>query len=217
MSSTRIQKNTAKSKGRIVDQSQGAMVLDVIKRILKTTWGMRIALGLSGVLLFFMGYLIGNWGTADLKARVEQKKEEINESILEKKKLTTKVHRLQKEVAELKRKLSYSQSKMLLLKQRNKIRKPLYDALELWKGGKKTETKVKLHAAIINLRTEAKSATGLSRWFYRTTIRKLQAAIKQIDTGCGKNTFWGEKETAKDCTAIIRQIIIRATEILPAP
>ncbi len=207
------------NKKKVTDIEQGHVIIEVAKKLLRTTWGMRIGLGVLGVLLFFIGYIIGNWSTSELKAEVANKKGEINDLLAVNKRLTDEKSKLGSKVTDLQIRLSDSNSKMRFLKQRVKIRKPLYDALEQWKAKNKTETEEKLYAALINLKSEAHGAMGLSRWFYDTTIRRITEAIQHIRGGCpvepGSKMTPEERETA--CQKAILLTIAHATEILPAP
>ncbi|MBU1239438.1 hypothetical protein KKF84_11525 [Myxococcota bacterium] len=217
MSADKIEKKDSKKK--VTDIEQGHVVIDVAKKLLRTTWGMRIGLGIVGLLLFFIGYIIGNWGTSELRGEVTNKKGEINDLLAVNKRISDEKMKLNGLVTDLKIRLSDSKSKMRFLKQRVKIRKPLYDALEMWKTKNKTETEEKLYAALINLKSESSGSMGLSRWFYDTAIRRLTASIQHIKNGCPfpADSKLSVEEKEKACHSTILMTIAHATEILPAP
>ncbi|MGM0596726.1 MAG: hypothetical protein ACQES9_06775 [Myxococcota bacterium] len=238
--SKKINKNPAETpseKKEKFDLKETRKLLDFFKRITHSTWGMRISLTIIGFVIFFVAYFFGSVGKDDLQSKIEDKKEEILICKRNKEKILKKMEKQKKENNILRNELSDTKSRMQFLKQREKIRKPLENALETWKNGSRTETIENLYSAIINLKTEASSSIGISRYFYDVIIKKLNLAITIINNVCldekpaiddnsVKADLFADKDknkkaplgiTSKNCQEKINKIIDEALEILPPP
>ena len=204
-------------------------ILKGIKLILKTTWGMRIALILLGIILFYFGFFIGNIGKTNLKNKVEDKISDIKalKKILKTKE--TEIGKLKKQINRLNLQLSDSEQKRRFFLQRNKIRKPLTKALTTWKEHKKQDTLELLYKAINNLKLEAKGSMGISALFYGIITSKLNKATALIEKTC--TDFNKQEKTAdneqqdntdvkpdnKDCYKKVLNIIDTSLQILVSP
>jgi hypothetical protein len=213
-----------KKKTNSIQDEKGNLIWSTLKTILQTTWGMRIGLAILGVLLFFMGYIIGNWGTSSLESEIANKRSDINDLIKDKESLVAKVTKHEADIMTLRISLSDSKSKNRFLQQRNKILSPLYQALKLWKKKDSQGTQEKIYAALINLKREASGSMGLSSWFYRITEKRFENIISLIKKGCSQpqtpetpDATADRKKVEETCYKNILQLIASTTNILPAP
>ncbi|MDA3864523.1 MAG: hypothetical protein PF689_11720 [Deltaproteobacteria bacterium] len=231
------QENSPSEKKQKFDLEETKKVLNYFKKFTHSTWGMRISLIIIGFVIFFIAYFFGSLGKNDLRSKIEDKKEEIlickknNDKIIKKKEQQEKENNI------LRNKLSDTKNRMQFLKQREKIRKPLHNAFKTWKKGSRTETVENLYSAIINLKTEASSSIGISRYFYDVIINKLKLAITIINNVCidkkpaaadnslkidlfadtNKKQGTPPGINSENCQDKINKIIVEALDILPPP
>lgn len=216
---------TVQNASTSIQEKKAGIILDIIKAIMNNTWGMRISLGVLGVLLFFIGYIIGNWGTSHLESEIRSRESDVKQCKAQQKDLKISLEKSEQERNALRAKLSESKEKINFIKQREKIRKPLNTALYSWKNKDAKDTVEKVYAALINLKSESRNSIGLSKYFYTTTIKRLNLVITLINTKCAseenKNTEKSPLPTDNDwspeCINRITGILSSALDILPPP
>ncbi|MBN2723518.1 MAG: hypothetical protein JXR95_05540 [Deltaproteobacteria bacterium] len=228
---TEENKKSKNSDDVSLQEKKNNILWDIIKAIMKNTWGMRISLGMLGFLLFIIGYFMGNWGTSHLESEIKNRESDVVQCKREKNQLKDQLQKTENEKTKLHMKLSESKEKINFIQQREKIRKPLSQALISWKNKKSKDTVEKIYASLINLKQESKNSMGLSKFFYKTTISRLNRAIVLINNGCTdtEKKLNSDDETSKknensennlkevECHNRIAEILSSALDVLPPP
>jgi hypothetical protein len=196
-------------------------IMTMLKKVLGTTWGLRIGAVILSIIVFYIGYFIGGFGESHLKSRIEDAQEDIKElkvKISEKKNYIIK---LKKEKFQLKILYAESEQKRRFFHQRDKIRKPLLDAKRYWSEGKRKETVEELYKALINLQIEAKNSLGISRWLYKSVKKRLNLTIDLINKNCNVKSSLFEsirlENKDNECVKKIGKFISTSIKSLPSP
>jgi len=157
----------------------------VIKAILGTPWGRRLALVIVGVVLFFTGFIGGHWGKSDLRGQLSDREREIVGYKKEKSRLEQALVGAERERDQLSLRLRESEEKREFYRQRDKIRRNVMDSRKAWDGQNVKEAMEALHKANIHFQNEARAARGVSAYLYRTVSRRIQEALTAMETNCG--------------------------------
>ncbi len=156
----------------------------VIKAILGTPWGRRLALVIVGVVLFFTGFIGGHWGKSDLRGQLSDREREIIGYKKEKLRLEQTLAGAERERDQLSLRLRESEAKREFYRQRDKIRRSVMDSKKAWDAQNVKEAMEALHKANIHFQDEARVSRGVSAYLYRTIARRFQAALTAMETGC---------------------------------
>ncbi|MBU1244957.1 hypothetical protein KJ612_17285, partial [Myxococcota bacterium] len=156
----------------------------VLRAILSTPWGRRIALVIVGIVLFFTGWVSGRWGRSDLNSQLSDRKQEIVRFKKEVVNYKAEIDSIVIERDQLRQRLRESEEKREFYKQRDKIRKYVSDARRAWEARNVKEALEALHKANIHFQSEARDAKGVSNYLYRTIARRMQQALTAIETDC---------------------------------
>lgn len=165
-------------------EPQPADLWGVIKAILSTPWGRRVALVIVGIVLFFIGFIGGHWGKSDLRAQLADREREIVAYKKEKLRLESELEGASRERDQLQLRLRESEEKREFYKQRDKIRKFVSDSRRAWEARNVKEALESLHKANIHFQNEARAARGVSAYLYKTIARRIQEALTAMETDC---------------------------------
>ncbi|PKN45412.1 MAG: hypothetical protein CVU59_09140, partial [Deltaproteobacteria bacterium HGW-Deltaproteobacteria-17] len=193
----------------------------VLRAILSTPWGRRIALVIVGIVLFFTGYVSGRWGRADLHSQLSDRKQEIVRFKKEIENYKAEVESVAVERDQLRQRLRESEEKREFYKQRDKIRKYVSDARRAWEARNVKEALEALHKANIHFQSEARDAKGISNYLYRTISRRMQQALTAMETDCaaGKpvqgSAFEPPPAPAVSCLDRVNSLLQHVIDALP--
>ncbi len=192
----------------------------VIKKILSTTWGHRVALVLTGILLFFIGYIGGRWGRSDLESRLKDRQTEIVRFKKEVARLDQELNESRAVREQLQQRLHESEQKREFLKQRDRIRHFVNESATAWQAQRNKDAMEYLHKAMIHFQNESREARGLSHFLYRTIGQRMTDSARDMENDCAAHRkpagfMDSVKREVFSCQEHVAKNLSRILEVLP--